>query len=140
MPRTSLLLNLAVAAGLLLGAGCSLSPSQPKTWTTIALKPAERSVAAKLKIGQGIRVILPRPQGGADFTWQIVSNSVDVLEQLTPLYPTKGAPEPGPDGEVTVSFSAIDEGKSLLRFAALRPSAEFSEPTDYYEITVTVRP
>ena len=136
----SLLLNLAVAAGLLLGASCSLSLDQPKTWTPVKLKPAERAVTGKLKIGQGLKVTLPAPQGGAAFTWQVVSNSVDVLDQLTPLYPTKGAPEPGPNGEITVSFSAIDEGKSLLRFAALQPAAVLSEPTDYYEITVTVRP
>jgi hypothetical protein len=93
-----------------------------------------------MRIGQGLKVVLPKPQGGPGLEWQIVSNSVDVLQQLTPLYPTKGAPEPGPTGEITASFVVIDEGKSLLRFAALRPSAVLSEPTDYYEISVAARP
>lgn len=139
MPRTSLFLNLALAACLFLGAACSLSPHQPKTWTTLNLNPSQRAVALKMRIAQGLKVTLPRPQGGPGCEWQVVGNSEDVLQQLTPLYPVHGAPEPGPLGERTVSFVTIDEGKSVLRFAALKPSAVYAEPTDYYEITIVVR-
>jgi hypothetical protein len=140
MPRRSLFLFLAVAAGLLLGAACSVSPDQPKTWTTAILQPSQRTVALRMKIAQGLKVTLPRPQGGPGYEWQVVANTDDVLQQLTPLYPAHGAPEPGPGGERTVSFVTIDEGKCVLRFASLRPSAVYAEPTDTYEIDIIVRP
>jgi hypothetical protein len=128
------------AAGLLALSGCALAPAQPRSWNTLALTPVRRTVAVKLRIGDGLRVVLPVPQGGGDFEWEIVSNSEDVLKQLTPLYPTAGAPGPGPSGERTVSFAAVDEGRSVLRFAALQPSASLSQATDFYEIDVTARP
>jgi hypothetical protein len=63
-----------------------------------------------------------------------------VLRQLTPLYPTEGAPGPDPSGGTTVTFAVVDDGRSALRFVALRPSERSSETTDAYEIDVTARP
>jgi predicted secreted protein len=140
MPRRILVLNLILGACMLLGAGCVDSVDQPKAFTTLVLKPAQREVAVKMRLAQGLKLLVPRPQGGAGFEWQVVANTEDVLQQLTPLYPMHGAPEPGPDGVRTVSFATIDEGKSVLRLASLRPDTMYAEPTDYYEITVTVRP
>jgi hypothetical protein len=139
MPRTSLFLNLALAAGLLFGAACSASPDQPKTWTPVILNPSQRTIELKMRLAQGLKLTLPRPQGGPGYEWQVVANTEDVLQQLTPLYPMHGAPEPGPGGQRTVSFVTIDEGKCVLRFAALKPSAMYAEPTDTFELTILVR-
>jgi hypothetical protein len=137
MRRPVHFLFLAAVAGL---SACASSPVQPRTWQTVTLGPGHRTLAARLRIGDGLRVVLPRPLGGDGFNWQIVSNSDDILRQLTPVYPTQGAPAPGPDGGLTVSFSAVDEGASVLRFAALRPNARLSEATDFYEVDVTSKP
>jgi hypothetical protein len=140
MPRIRLFLNLALVACLSLAAACSTSPDQPKTWTNVGLNPSQRTVALKMRIAQGLKVTLPRPQGGPGYEWQVVANTEDVLQQLTPLFPMHGAPEPGPGGERTVNFVTIDEGKSVLRFASLKASADYAEPTDTYELTIVVRP
>lgn len=140
MRRLALFPFLAAAAGFVASPGCSSSPAQPRTWNSLTLNPIHRTVGVVLRLGDGLRVTLPRPAGGDDYSWRIVSNSDDVLMPLTPLYPTKGAPGPGPSGERTVSFSAVDEGRSVLRFAALRPSAKLSEATDFYEVDVTAKP
>ena len=127
------------AAGLLLASGCQSSKAlpPPKSTSTLVLTPNNRQVLSTLPLYGQLQVFLPAPQNGPGYSWVVVSNNVRVLPQTAMLQPV---PKPTPDRAYAATFRAVYPGRSILRFAAIKPGQTESEPDDIYQVAVGVKP
>lgn len=130
---------LALAAGFLamvLVAACESAPARrPNTTQTIVLTPKDPSPVVEMEIASAIHVVLPGPDAGSGFAWEIASNNSKILEQMGPL---KAAPAPGGGATTEVSFYSLRPGKSVLRFFLVRPEEQVAVPAGSYEMIVRV--
>jgi hypothetical protein len=134
MPMKRLLL---ATFGLLALLGCQSSDNpklRPPTSTrTLALTPDERDVLEAMPVGAALKLILPPPQGGPGYTWEIVSNNNRVLWQTAVLKPN---PDAKAGGTWSATFQAIRSGRSTLRFASIKSGQALSEPDDVFQVIV----
>jgi hypothetical protein len=112
----------------------------PKSTVTLVLKPEERTALSTLNVGSSIRIVLPLPSQGPPYAWEILSNNVKVLQQVSPIKPEMDAA--GHITSYTVEFHAIHTppNRSIVTIAAVRPGVSESEPSDLYQVTVGVKP
>jgi predicted secreted protein len=131
-----------LAAALVLMAfssGCdSAQERHPRTTQTVTLSADSASPDVAAGVVSAIEVVLPAgPRGSAGYAWEIASNNAAVLEQMGPL-----KPGPSADGSVspatTVSFYVLKPGKSVLRFALVRPGEAEATPAATCSVTVRV--
>ncbi len=117
-------------------AGCDTAPvHHPNSTQTVVLSPANASPTVEMDIVTAVRVILPGPEAGSGYTWEIASNNSRVLEQMGPL---KASQAPGAVATTEVSFFSLRPGKSVLRFFLVRPQEAEAVPAGAYEVTVRI--
>jgi hypothetical protein len=131
--------TLALAAGflaLVLVAACESTPARrPNSTQTIVLTPKDASPVVEMEIASAIHVVLPGPDAGSGYAWEIASNNSKILEQMGPL---KAAAAPGGGTTTGVSFYSLRPGRSVLRFFLVRPEEQVAVPAGSYEVTVRV--
>lgn len=136
MNKTPLALIMCCAALLGLAPGCDSNPTRtPRTTQTVALSPG-RAQAVTIQLVSAIRVVLPGPDPGTGLAWVIASNNNRVLDQMGPL---KTAPASAAAGSTTtVSFYALNPGRSVIRFFLLPPGVAEASPAESCTLTVVV--
>jgi len=132
------LMPLLAAAGLMLDAGCSSAPALPKPTSsrTLILSPKDRQLLYLLPLWTELKVILPRPEGGPEFSWAVLANNNKVLQQTRMLTPLS---KPTDDQAYSATFQSVNRGRSTLRFAAIKEGQAESEPSDLYQIAIGVK-
>lgn len=129
--RTCCLIMLALAAG------CESAPKrQPKATAECALSPGRPAPEVDLGLESAVHVVLPGPDAGSGFVWEIASNNGKVLEQMGPLVAAQGRGGEGP--ATSVSFYSLKPGKSVLRFVLVQPGQQEAVPAGMCEVTVRV--
>ena len=126
---------LALAAGCL--EGIQAGHLHPKIFHDVSLDPAHPNIAIALELGAALRLALPAPAAGSNYVWEIVSNNTKVLEQTTGLRAGQAANGAG-SAPTTVSFYSLKPGKSIVRFALVRPGEPDAVPAGHFEIVVLV--
>jgi predicted secreted protein len=121
---------LVAIAALLAPLGCAHRPPPPAKITEVPLSAAHRAMEGSINLGEGVRLALPAPTRPGT-QWVLLANEARVLEQLDAL-------QIAPDGTATITFRARHLGRSVVRFAALRPNQTESVPSDVFQIAVEV--
>lgn len=122
---------IAVLASSVAWPGCTSTPKlTPKGRAVIPVETAAEHATATVKLLNEVVVQLPRLEKAGD-EWTIVFNDSRFLKQLRPI-------ERAPDGSASVTFLAIRVGRRALRFFALSAGAREAEPTQSYEVLVTI--
>jgi predicted secreted protein len=129
----------ALAAGflaLILVAACESAPARhPNSTQTIVLTPKDASPVVEMDIATAIQIVLPGPDAGSGYAWEIASNNSKILEQMGPL---KAAAGPGGGTTTGASFYSLRPGRSVVRFFLVRLGEQVAVPAGSYEITVRV--
>lgn len=129
--RTCCLVMLALAVG------CESAPGRhPKVTKDCPLAPGRPAPEVDLGLESAVHIILPGPDAGAGYVWEIASNNNKVLEQMGRLIVAPGAAGAGPT--TSVSFYTLKPGKSVLRFALVQPGQQEAVPAGLCEVTVRV--
>jgi len=130
---------LAIAGGILLAAGCANSADKlppPKSTSVLILNPDDRQVLRTMILHTALKIVLPAPEAGPPYVWEIVSNMNTILRPMTMV---KAVPHPTPKQAYEVTFQAVHTGRSTIRFAAVKPGPGESTPDDLYQIAIGVR-
>ena len=85
-----------------------------------------------------IRIILPGPEAGTGLVWEIGSNNGRVLGQMGPLKAEPAQAAAGLLAKTTVSFYALNPGRSVIRFFLVRPNLAEAVPVAACMLTVQV--
>ena len=118
-----------VLIAVLLGSGCSTTPSySPKSTTTLTLSPQNRAPTTSISVVTAIQIEVPSPPPTSRNTWVLVGNNVTVLEHH--------AREGTANGVDAVSFYAMKPGKSIVRLALIDPNDKEAVPIERYDVTV----
>lgn len=131
-------LCLGALTALFLTAGCetaSHAPPPPKSTIRLVLTPDDRSVLRTLVVNAALEVVLPAPEQGPEYTWEILTNNIRVLQQTRELAPLPGSSS----GQFIATFQAIYPGRSTIRFAAVKKGQAESTPEDIFQIAVGVK-
>lgn len=134
------LISLAMASCLAaVLAGCeSTAARQPKTTEKAALVADRVTPDIELEVVEAVEITLPAgPAGSGGFVWEITSNNVRVLEQMGPVRPGP-VTSPSNAPSATISFYALRPGRSVLRFALIRPGEAEATPAAKCQVTVVV--
>ena len=124
-----------VLIAVLLGSGCSTTPSySPKSTTTLTLSPQNRAPTTSISVVTAIQIEVPSPPPTSRNTWVLVGNNVTVLGQMTGL--EHHAREGTANGVDAVSFYAMKPGKSIVRLALIDPNDKEAVPIERYDVTV----
>jgi hypothetical protein len=137
-PRSLLL---AAAALLALGGltGCEDAPDhKPRSMQAVLLSPDKPAAPVFMDAVTGLTVSLPRPAPGSDYVWEIVSNNVRVLLELSPLRPDPPVAI-GTKATTSMTFYAAHPGHSTLRFVLVHPRDADAVPAAKCTLAVTVR-
>jgi hypothetical protein len=129
----------AALALMVLAYGCDSAPvRQPRTTQKVVLLANQTAPDVEAGVVSAVEIVLsPGPPGSAGYAWEIASNNDKVLEQmgqLKPLPVADGSVAPG----ATVSFYVLKTGKSVLRFALVRPGEAEAVPAATCAVTVRV--
>jgi len=128
----------SVLLALSLSVGCETAPERhPKTTKLVVFAPNETAPDVPLGLVSAVKVVLPGPDAGSDYAWEIGSNNNKVLEQMGLLKTTPAVP-PATQPTTSVSFYSLNPGKSVLRFFLVRPSEQEAVPRATCEVTVRV--
>jgi hypothetical protein len=119
--------------------GCESAPQRhPRSIQTVALSADRVSPDVAIDVVTAVELVLPQgPQGSAGCAWEITSNNVRILEQMGPM-------RPAPAGDslrapmTSISFYALKQGRSVLRFVLVRPNETEAIPLAKCEVTVRV--
>jgi hypothetical protein len=119
--------------------GCETAPQRhPRGTQTVALSSDHVSPEVAIEVITAVELMLPPgPPGSAGCVWEITSNNVRVLEQMGPMKPEPTA-DPLRAPMTSISFYALKQGRSVLRFALIRPNESESTPLAKCEVTVRV--
>ncbi len=124
---------------LALAAGCdSNSTRSPRTTQTVVLSPDQKEQEAKIQAVTAIRVVLPGPEAGTGLVWEIGSNNGRVLYQMGPLKTVPAQAAAGSAATTTVSFYALNPGRSVIRFFLVRPNLAEAVPEAACTLAVLV--
>jgi predicted secreted protein len=134
--------TLALVSGLAVmfaASGCDTAPERhPRTTQTVTLSIDRVTHDVAMEVITAVEIVLPPgPQGSEGYVWEITSDDVKVLEQMGPM-------KPGPRNDAlaapvtSVSFFALKPGRSVLRFALIRPNEAEAIPAAKCEVTVRV--
>jgi predicted secreted protein len=138
-PHFPLLILPAVLAALFLAPGCDTAPARnPKGTQTVVLSPDQPAPSVTIELVSAIRVVLPGPEAGSGYVWEIASNNTRVLEQMGPLRAIPASAAPGAKATTAVSFYALKPGRSVIRFFLVRPNAAEAVPAASCMLTVHV--
>jgi hypothetical protein len=133
------LARVAAFLALALAAGCAEAPERrPRNTQTVRLSAELAAPAVEMGLVSEIRVVLPGPQAGSDYIWEIASNDNTVLEQEGPLAVVPASGAPGSPATTVVSFYSLKPGRSVLRFFLVRPSEAEATPAAQCRVTVRV--
>ena len=137
-PDLARLFGAACLVAIALGSGCgSAAERSPKAVQTVVLSP-ERATDVQTATGCAVRVVLPGPEAGSGYAWEIVSNNTRVLEQMGPLRRIPGSGAQGSAATTTVSFFSLKPGRSVIRFCLLRPGEREAVPAAKCTLTASV--
>jgi hypothetical protein len=129
----------AALFALALSVGCETAPERhPKVTKLVVFAPNETAPDVPLGLVSAVKVVLPGPDAGSDYIWEIGSNNNKILEQMGVLKTMPAVP-PATEPTTTVSFYSLKPGKSVLRFFLVRPSEQQAVPQAKCEVTVRVR-
>ena len=134
MPHPAL--RFASLAALLLVSGCSTAPKwpEPQNTTDIVLQDDRRDVITTVALGDALHLVLPPPIK-PNTQWQILTLNTISIRQMTDLKPVPERP-----GSEEISFQAIKvTARTIIRFAAIDPTAAASTPTDFFAISVGIK-
>ena len=142
MSSSRLSIALSVAAVFFAVQGCETKVEKlppPKSTTTLVLTPDGRTQLSTISIGSSIKIVLPPPSQGPAYNWEILSNNVKVLKQVSLVKPEVDAS--GHTTSYSVEFQAIHipPNRSIVTIAAVRPGVSESEPADLYQVTVGIK-
>jgi hypothetical protein len=136
----SVLARSAGFVALALVSGCESAPVRhPKTTQIVVLSPENASPTVGMGLVSAIQVVLPGPDAGSGYAWEIGSNNNKVLEQMSPLRMTPATGAPGSRATTAASFYSLRPGKSVLRFFLVRPSEAEAVPAGSFQVTVRVK-
>lgn len=111
--------------------GCASTPTlKPNGRAVIPVATTEERATATVKLLNEVVIQLPKISKPGD-EWMLFLNDSRLLEQLRPV-------ARGPDGEFSASFLAIKPGRRLVRFFALPPGRREAEPSQTYELIITI--
>jgi hypothetical protein len=129
----------AAFLALVLAAGCDGPPERhPRNTQVVRLSTELAAPAIEMGLVSEIKIVLPGPQAGSDYIWEIASNNNTVLEQEGPLklVPASGAPDSA--ATTVASFYSLRPGKSVLRFFLVRPTDADAVPAAHCQVTVRI--
>lgn len=116
---------------LFLGAGCE-SALKPNGKAEFTLEADKKSSEGTARVANRVRVTLPPVPVG--FVWQISYHDARFLKQMEELkMPGK------PDEGGTVTFLALNTGRTRLRFLLVPPNdGKTARPVDQQELVLTI--
>ncbi len=127
----------ACCLALLALAGCEGAPARhPKQTAECVLRPGRPAPDVDLGLESAVHVVLPGPEAGTGYVWEITSNNNRVLEQMGPLAPAPDGAGAGP--ATSVSFYSLKPGRSVLRFVLVKAGQQEAVPAAMCEVTVRV--
>lgn len=127
----------ACVAALVLAAGCAGAPERhPNSTQVVALSPGHPSPGVEIPVVSAVRVVLPGPEAGSGYVWEIISNNRRVLEQMGPLRPVPATDARAP--ATTVSFYALEPGRSTIGFVLVHPGEAEAVPAARCSLAVVV--
>jgi hypothetical protein len=136
---TASLLCSAALALLAIAPGCDSAPVRnPRSTQTLVLSPDHAAPDVKMELVTALKVVLPGPEAGSDYTWVIGSNNTKVLNQTTRMTKVPASPAQGSAASTTVSFYAANAGRSELRFFLVRANSADAVPVASCAVTVRV--
>ena len=124
-----------LAAGVIL-CGCSTQPQwpAPKNTTDIVLQTDRREVITTVTLGDALHLVLPPPQNPKT-QWQIIALNTVTTRQMTDLKPVPDRP-----GSEEVTFQAVkNTARTVVRFAAIDPTAASTAATDFFAIAIGIK-
>ncbi len=119
--------------------GCETAPQRhPRGTQTVALSSDRVNPEVAAEVITAVELVLPQgPQGSTGCAWEITANNVRVLEQMGPMRPASGGAALRAPA-TSISFYALKPGRSVLRFALVRPNEAEATPLAKCEVTVRV--
>lgn len=132
MMRSGWLQSIAGAAGLVLAACTSAPPRIESHGTTpVVLTESQKSTTLTVELHHTVKVVLPPPREPG-LAWQISFHDARFLQQQNEITATSDAPP-------SVSFLAVREGRTRLRFVLLPATpARAVDPVDHQEVVLTI--
>jgi len=135
-PALIFLSGLAALFGV---SGCDSTPDRhPKETQKVVLSAAHAAPDVAMEVVTAVQIVLPAgPPGSGGYIGEITANNVKVLEEMEPM---RAAPSTDPLAApaATVTFYALKPGRSVLRFALVRPGEAEAIPAAKCEVTVRV--
>jgi len=131
MHRSVLLLALAFGAGLF-AAGCGTPAIKPKGKASIVLQGTEPRSEHGARYLDAITITLPPAPRG--YVWDLAMHNANFLKQTGNF-----APPATPDAGPSITFIAITEGATRLRFLLLPAGAgRETRPVDMRELLIEI--
>jgi hypothetical protein len=115
-------------------AGCASRPDYtPNATVAIKVLGNNQRTVASAQVGNEIKVELPPPDPSG-YVWEISALDTRYLKQRTEVLPLAGAAGPW-----SVSFFALHDGRTRIRFVLVPPTKETEKPTaDLEEVVITI--